>query len=56
MSELLRKGWRETYSLHNKYKDFTTLLNELERFRQTIQNITVQGHLLPEEKNDFYIN
>jgi MoxR-like ATPase len=54
VSELLRKGWRETYSLHTKYKDFTTLLTELERFRQTIQNITVQGHLVPEEKSDFY--
>jgi MoxR-like ATPase len=54
VSELLRKGWRETYSLHTKYKEFSTLLNELGTFRQTIKNITVQGHLVPEENCEFY--
>jgi MoxR-like ATPase len=54
VSDLLRKGWKETYSFHTKYKDFNTLLPELEKFRQTIRNITMQGHLVPEEKSDFY--
>ena len=54
VSELLRKGWQETYSIHKKYNDFATLLAELEKFRQTLRSITMQGHLLPDEKNDFY--
>jgi MoxR-like ATPase len=54
ISTLLRKGWRETYSLHPKYSDFTRLLEELEAFRETIRNITAKGHLVPDENSDFY--
>jgi MoxR-like ATPase len=51
---LLRKGWKETYSLHPRYRDFNRLLDDLAKFRDTIKNITVKGHLVPEESSDFY--
>jgi MoxR-like ATPase len=54
ISELLRKGWKETFSLHQKYKEFHKLLDELGAFRDTIKNITMQGHLHPDESNPFY--
>lgn len=54
ISNLLRKGWRETYSLQPKYVDFNTLLDELAKFRETIKSITLKGHLLPDEANHFY--
>jgi MoxR-like ATPase len=54
ISTLLRKGWRETYSLHSKYSDFARLLDELESFRDTIRKITAKGHLVPDENSDFY--
>jgi MoxR-like ATPase len=54
IGSLLKKGWRETYSIHKKYKDFKTILDELNGFRETIKNITMKGHLEPEESNDFY--
>ncbi|MCP5047265.1 MAG: MoxR family ATPase [bacterium] len=54
ISVLLRKGWRETFSLHKKYKEFGSILNELGAFRETIRNITKQGHLEPDEVSDFY--
>jgi MoxR-like ATPase len=56
ISNLLRKGWQETYSKHKKYKEFNSLLKELNLFRETIKNITMQGHLEPAESNDFYKN
>jgi len=54
ISGLLRKGWRETYSLHKKYPELATLMNELKGFRETIKNVTRQGHLEPDESGDFY--
>jgi len=54
ISNLLRKGWRETYSLHRKYRDFAKLLDELASFRETIKKVTLQGHLIPEETHVFY--
>ena len=54
VAELLRKGWQETFSFHTRYKDFATLLDELAKFRQTVRSITMQGHLVPEEKSDYY--
>lgn len=53
-SDLMRKGWKETYSIKKKYKEFTSLLDELSSFRDTIKNITMQGHLEPAETSDFY--
>jgi len=54
VAELLQKGWKETFSNHPRHKEFNTLLDELVKFRQTVRNITMQGHLVPEEKSDFY--
>jgi MoxR-like ATPase len=53
-SDLMRKGWRETYSIKKKYKDFLSLLDDLSGFRDTIKNITMQGHLEPAETSNFY--
>jgi MoxR-like ATPase len=54
IAALLKKGWRETYSVHPQYQDYTNLLNELSSFRDTIKNITANGHLVPDESHDFY--
>lgn len=54
ISNLLRKGWRETYSQQPKYVDFLGLLDELSFFRDSLRNITTKGHLFPDESNHFY--
>ncbi len=54
ISALMRKGWRETYSMHTKYSEFHSLLKDLKKFRDTICDITMKGHLEPQETNGFY--
>lgn len=54
ISALMRKGWRETYSQHTKYTEFHSLLKELKKFRETIRDITMKGHLEPQESSIFY--
>lgn len=54
ISQLIRKGWKETFSLHPKFNEFNKLLDELKAFRDTIKSITAKGHLIPDETGEFY--
>ncbi len=54
VSGLLNKGWHETYSLHPQQKDFTSLLQKMEAFRQRVIQYTTAGYLKPETSHEFY--
>jgi MoxR-like ATPase len=54
ITDLLSKGWSETYSQHPPKKDYTALLDRLALFRQRLVQYTSAGYLKPDPSHDFY--
>ncbi len=54
ISQLLCKGWHETYSQHDAGSRFAGLLDKLDAFRQRVKQYTTAGQLQPHPTHDFY--
>lgn len=54
ISDLLRKGWAETYRDHRAHPELHGLLDRLAGLRKSIRAMTNEGLLLPEEQHPLY--